>query len=487
MSKLLVIVLLAINFIALGEALLRVPITRVRAPLKTKTRWPLSAKSFEENRALAATKMLNETDYIDNFYVAQIQIGTPPQITSLVFDTGSANLWVMDVSCPCGSHNCNYTSNHCNMTCPTVGCCDPAGFNGCNNPSDPFVTPFPPKYLYDPSKSSTYNCTGEEIQIFYGLGNCKGLSATETIEVGGITVEEQGFFSAFTTAFIFSYQPMSGIFGLGYPQLAEGNILPPVNKMIADGLLDEPIFSVWMEDASVGATGGEIIFGGMDQSKIVGPLNYVSVTDKGYWQYKLDKIEFAGKVFNQANGYNVISDTGTSYIIGDADVVAQIAKELGATNQQGSYSIDCAVSNSPAHVDFTIAGKTYQVYAKDLVIQINGQCILAMQGGSVGLGLDFILGDSFMRNVYHVFDFGQDRIGMAETNIPDCLPTPGTPTNPPAPTPSSKGGASGSTPSGGGSTPAPSQVPEATTKGAISQSAMAIVPVLLIIAVFYSN
>ncbi len=45
------------------------------------------------------------TDYYNNQYVGVISLGTPPQDLSVVFDTGSSDLWIPGRGCKdCGDH-----------------------------------------------------------------------------------------------------------------------------------------------------------------------------------------------------------------------------------------------------------------------------------------------------------------------------------------------------------------------------------------------
>uniref|UniRef100_A0A1I7Y2C1 Peptidase A1 domain-containing protein n=1 Tax=Steinernema glaseri TaxID=37863 RepID=A0A1I7Y2C1_9BILA len=88
-------------------------------------------------------------DYYDDFYLGNITIGTPPQSFSLVLDTGSSNLWVI------------------NSLCQYVAC---QGGNG-----------VPKKHLFNEGNSRTLKLLGRHFSIEYGSGECDGVLASDTV------------------------------------------------------------------------------------------------------------------------------------------------------------------------------------------------------------------------------------------------------------------------------------------------------------------
>lgn len=54
--------------------------------------------------------------------------------------------------------------------------------------------------------------------------------------------------------------------------------------MAEQGLLNDDVFSFWLNRDVDAEVGGELVFGGVDKKHYKGKHTYVPVTKKGYWQ-----------------------------------------------------------------------------------------------------------------------------------------------------------------------------------------------------------
>ncbi|NWI71694.1 PEPE protein, partial [Todus mexicanus] len=201
--------------------------------------------AFPNGTKVATEPLLNT---LDVEYYGTISIGTPPQDFTVVFDTGSSNLWV-----------------------PSVSCTSPA----CEN-----------HQMFNSSQSSTYKSTGRHLAIQYGTGNMEGIVGSDTVIVASLVDTNQLFgLSTAEPGRFFIYVKFDGILGLGYPSLAVDGIRPVFDSMMNASLLEKDLFSVYL---SREATGSVVIFGGVDESYFTGSINWISVSHQSYWQISMD-------------------------------------------------------------------------------------------------------------------------------------------------------------------------------------------------------
>jgi len=335
-------------------------------------------------------------DYYDDFYLGNITLGTPPQTMTIVLDTGSSNLWVIDAACK--TQACN-------------------GY-----PDSGYV-----KNKFNTTASSTYQSESKKFSIQYGSGSCKGHLAIDTLSFGGLTVAKQEFGVATSIAEVFGYQPVDGILGLGWPALAVDKVVPPMQNVLSQ--LDKPLFTVWlarklnvpMDDQ----TGGLITYGALDTVNCDATVNYVPLSAETYWQFPIQAFSIGS--YTETKTQQVISDTGTSWIGMPSSALSGVVKQTGATYdfEDGLYYVPCSKMYTLPDLQFKINNVNYNVTSVEYVLDLelgNGNCALtffSMDFG--GFGPSWILGDTWIRPWCNIYDIGNKQIGFARAN--QNLPT----------------------------------------------------------------
>eukprot|EP00158_Paraphelidium_tribonemae_P003532 Partr_v1_DN26201_c1_g1_i2_m48315 putative K01381 saccharopepsin EC 3.4.23.25 len=323
------------------------------------------------------------TNFMDAQYFGEISLGTPSQTFTVVFDTGSSNLWVPSTRCK------------------SIAC-----------------------YLhrkYDASASSTYRVNGTEFSIRYGTGSLEGVISNEVLEVAGVVVEGQDFAESIKEPGItFAVARFDGIFGLGYDRIAVQHVVPPFYNMIDQKLVDEPVFGVWMNHAAEGEEGGEITFGGTNTDHYdPSTLHWAPVTRKGYWEVTLQSAKLGNKKLNLGKpSIGAAIDTGSSLFAVPVHTAEEINQAIGAKKTwSGQYTVDCSVVSTLPDLVLTFAGKDYPLKATDYILNAQGQCISGFMGMDIPepAGPIWIVGDVFLRKYYTIYDLGNDRVGFADS------------------------------------------------------------------------
>ena len=193
-------------------------------------------------------------------------------------------------------------------------------------------------------------------------------------------------------------------------------ITPGFQEALAQKLIAQPVFSFYLGDLKpFGRYGydGELTIGGSDPNYYTGEITTVPLKSADYWRISMDKITVGGTEVTTPETTTAIVDSGTSLLVCPTTTMASIAESLNATaNFAGEYFVDCD-ADLPTMV-VTIAGTDFTLEGSDLVLNSGGECLLMIMGMDLtGTGVDWILGDVFMRKYYTIFDYSAKTIGIA--------------------------------------------------------------------------
>merc|ERR1712060_992661 len=355
-------------------------ITRLRSRKQIQLTGISNFQRYEQAReADGVSGNIMVKDYKNVQYYGNIKMGTPGQEFKVVFDTGSSNVWV--------------PGNQC-ISCPN-------------------------KQTFKTTESSTYESTdGQSFSIDYVSGSVAGVWGKDTLHLtDDISVEGQFFgliHDPSGLSALYRLSNFDGLVGLGFRGNSIDSKKTVFDNAIEQGLLDKAVFSFYLGNLK----DGELTIGGIDNSKFVGKLNYIPLIDaSGFWKIHVDSI-MVGKTEIPRNA--AILDSGTSLIIGPTLMIYQLVLAIGATSYLASdggsqFFIDCDKVDEIPDVVFRLGGNDYTLSGKDLILENNQEnyCMIAFMGGSSNGEDTWILGDTFMRKYYTVFDVAKRRVGLA--------------------------------------------------------------------------
>ncbi|PQE10516.1 pepsinogen c protein [Rutstroemia sp. NJR-2017a BVV2] len=343
--------------------------------------------------------------WIRNTYaMVEISVGTPPINHLLLFDTGSGTSWI--VNQPCANGACKNFSGY-------------------------------PRYGYDAATSSTSQDLGIYDSIDYLGGNTGGPAKTDMFRVAG-TSWNQSFIAANMTSW--ANIPGDGFLGLAFSSIAQPRTETVVETMIQEGVLDKPKFAIYYgkEFLSTGDGPGEgtLTLGGSEEAKYVdGDMTWVpgrKDNDSTVYQLWRSTLREAWGTYEGSDGATVNSepvqyepgkangvfDTGAGVIAVPKAAVDALYRGIGWPGFQailkGDFIPLCSYFNASWSVTFSFSddGIEYsnvtmrgdQMHSQPGFAGREDACEPPFQDSdSDGL---FLLGQSFLRGFYSVFDFG---------------------------------------------------------------------------------
>lgn len=334
-----------------------------------------------------------------------MSIGTPAQQFNVILDSGSSDLWVANTQCD---------------LCPSGT----------------------PEYDSSQSSSFTPSDSSEPVSIQYGIGTVEGILAQDTVTMAGFTVSKQKFLSATDVSDDVLDGSAAGIMGLAFQSLASTEALPFWQALVQNGQFTLPQMSFWLTryindtDAQDSEPGGVLTLGGSNTTLYTGEIQFLDMPSTGqqsYWQLQLSNVTVQGKRVNIATGNAATAaiDTGTTLIGGPSDDVKSFWAAVPGSQSmgfemEGYYSFPC---DTEVQVSLSFGGNSWPISPADMNVGNNyggidsggDQCIgsifdlgqVTSAAGGDG-NPNWIIGDTFLKNVYTVLRSSPPSIGFAQ-------------------------------------------------------------------------
>ena len=279
------------------------------------------------------------TNYEDAQYYGPVGIGTPAQSFTVIYDTGSSNLWVPSSSC----HS---------LICDT-------------------------KHRYKSKKSSTYHddaMSGKEFKIQYGSGAISGTFSADTVTMGGVQVENVDFGEVTKLTLNFLAGHFDGILGMGFKTISIDQV-ETVFKLMTDQHSDiSDSFSFFLTEEP-DSTGSNIVLGGVLQEYYNqgDSFHYHPVTFEAYWTIKMDNITVGGVNCYSGSKLQGIVDTGTSVLVGNKVIIDNIKEQLGIGKHARIIRCSGETYDNLKDIVFVIDGIQYNLPKEQYILKVTSE------------------------------------------------------------------------------------------------------------------
>lgn len=308
------------------------------------------------------------------FYCAEILVGSNGQRINVAIDTGSSDLWFPQVGVDCLNDDCTQQGT------------------------------------YNSSSSTTSVALPDVFNIKYTDGTTsKGYYYKDDVTFSGVTLSAAQFAVANTTTALYG---MIGI-GMDTEEAAKKKYPSFTDLLVLQGLIEQNYYSLYLGSPAV--SNGSIIFGGIDDTKYIGNLTTVKVVSKKRLEIKLKTLSFPNGKHVKGSS-NPILDSGTEYSYLPASVGDAIAANFNNAYYSSSYGLYIVGCYCPT-------GTITFTFDKGCEIEVPFASFFSDNGDfcTSNIGHTFpgkinVLGDNFLRSAYVVYYLKRSKISLAQAN-----------------------------------------------------------------------
>ncbi|KAG7089862.1 hypothetical protein E1B28_011506 [Marasmius oreades] len=319
-------------------------------------------------------------------YISSVEFGAPAREFRLLMDSGSSDLWV-------GGEGCQTDQEGGGGDCSALH-----------------------TYLGKNSSSSLIDMK-VPFEVTYGSGHVEGTKVLDDFTFGGFRLPKLQLGLATLQSIDFSDDdvPFDGLMGLALSSLSELQGPTPIEALAASGLIDEPIVSYKISRRDDNKDDGEITFGGLDKTKFDSNslVTLPNISPIGFWTAKVDNATVNGQNFG-IDAREAILDTGTTLLVAPRADAEKIHAQIdGSTvDEQGRFHLPC---DTNATVALAFGGRSFEIDSRDLGFANlgNNDCLSGI-GANDGEGTTWLVGDTFLKNVYFSTNAKTNEVSLAK-------------------------------------------------------------------------
>lgn len=254
--------------------------------------------------------------------------------------------------------------------------------------------------------------------VTYGTGSVSGTLATDTLHIGSLS-PTVAFGLATNVSNEFKSYPMDGILGIGRGDVVKGTA-QLMDVLKTSNLINEKLYGIHLSRARDSLNDGELNLGEANTARFAGDLNWLDCipNDTGFWEIPVADAAVNGKPVG-LSGKQGIMDTGTSYILmPPADALAIHSQIPGHAQSGETFSVPCDTKTT---LQFVFGKQAYNISTADWLggKLDSGLCRSNIVGRQTFNASQWLIGDVFLKNVYAVFDFDGNRVGLGTPSTGD--------------------------------------------------------------------